>query len=378
MIQGRQAPILASILLIVAACRPQLGPTPTPTPSSIAGDLAPQTEMTVGLHLPGALGILAGPAQLVGIDGTTAAAKVSLSVQPFSAGADAFIGAGRTDAVDLFVADTATAMKANALGNDLVMVASLQARSSWTLLTLDSSPLQDLGGLDGSTIYVDGLVGDEVPLLAALANAGISAEQVTLQYPEDPSFAIDPAILASGTVAAAFVRTFDGYLRLGQYPNPDTGASVGEEFYRVLPIGESGATLGFWASAASLESDDAKKATAVALIALSDASAKCRDDEATCASTVYDSSISDLSLEALSWALEKYNESLWPNALGLFAIDLESVQSEIDVAAKLGIIGATPASSVIDQTILDLAQSYWPADVDRNGASFTPKGLAIP
>ena len=131
--------LLALCMLVTAACRPQIGPSQTPTPSSIAGSLVPSQAMAVGLHLPGALGSLAGPVLDVGISGSLAAANISVSSEPFSGGDQAFVGAGRTDAVDLFVASTAAAVAANAAGGDLELVASLQRTSSWRLMTLATS-----------------------------------------------------------------------------------------------------------------------------------------------------------------------------------------------------------------------------------------------
>ena len=374
----RTVAALAVGLLIVAGCRPQLGPQATPTPSSIAGDLAPKAAMTVGLHFPGAAGAAYAPVVAIGISGALAAANITVSAGTFEGGGSAFVGAGRTDAVDLFITDTASALVANAAGNDLVMIASLQRSPTWRLLALAGGKIESVDQLNGKAVYIDGLPGDELPLLAALASAGVDPASVQLIFPDSPALSFDANQLFDGTVAATYVRSFDGYVRLAQVTNPDTGASVGESFYRELPIAPIGAGLGIWASAASIVSDDAKLATAATLVALAQSMAQCRDDVPTCATLVADSSMSDLSVEALAWGMNALNGSLWPNTQGLFAIDRDTLQVEIDAAAAAGLTSRVTADSLISAEIYEIASKHWPANIDRSGSSWTPLELQIP
>ena len=335
--------------------------------------------MTVGLHLPGAVGSLAGPVLDIGITGTLAGANITVTTEPFAAGDQAFVGAGRTDAVDLFVADTAAVLAANMAGGDLVLISSLQRTSSWRLMTLASEQIESLAQLAETAIYIDGLHGDEAPLLNAMRASGVSTEKMTLIFPEDPVVSFDATQLIDGTVSAAFVRSFDGYIRLAQYGDPATGASVGESFYREVAINYAAGGLGIWASAASIESDDAKIAVAATLVALSESFAKCRDSVDACATVVSDSSVSDLGVEALAFGLNAINASLWPNSQGLFEFDLAALQAEIDAAFEGGLVASRgDAGSLMMDEILTMANQYWPAGVDRNGSSWVPLELVIP
>jgi len=375
----RTLSLLAACMLVVMACRPQLGPSSTPTPSSIAGNLVPSQPMTVGVHLPGAVGSLAAPILDIGITGTLAGANITLTTEPFAGGDQAFVGAGRTDAVDLFVADTGAALIANMAGGDLVLISSLQRSSSWRLMTLASGQVESLAQLAEGVIYIDGLHGDEMPLLNAMKVAGVSTEKLTLVFPEDPVVSFDPTQLIDGTVLAAFVRSFDGSVRLAQYVDPVTGVSAGESFYREIAIDDATDGLGIWASAASIESDDAKIAVAATLVALSDSFAKCRDDVAACATVVADSSVSDLSVEALAYGVNAINASLWPNPQGLFEIDRAALQVEIDMAFSVGLVASKgDAGSLIFDEILAMASQSWPAGVDRNGSAWVPLELVLP
>ena len=374
----RTALLVAVCLTVVTACRPQLGPSPTPTPSSIAGALTPSQAMTVGIHLPGAVGSFAAPVLDIGINGTLSASNVTVTTEPFAGGDQAFIGAERTDAVDLFVSDTATALVANAAGGDLVLISSLQTTSSWRLMTLASSKIKTLGQLATSTIYIDGLHGDEASLLSAMKKMGISTDKLKFVFPDDPVVSFDATQLVDGTIAAAFVRSFDGYIRLAQFIDPATGVGVGESFYREISANFSSSQLGIWASAASITSDDAKIAVEATLIALTQSFAKCRDDVATCSTQVADSSVSYLSVEALAYGINALNASIWPNSRGLFDVDAIGVQEAVNAAVEVGLVSHVATDTLIAKNIVDEASKYWPAGVDRNGASWAPLDLKIP
>lgn len=365
-------------LLVVIGCRPPLYASPTPTPSSIAGNLIPGQAMSVGIHFPGSAGAIYSSIVALNASGSLSAANVTVSGEPFAGEDQSFIGAERAEAVDLFIAESAVALTSNAAGNDLVLLASLQRTQSWRLLTLASGEIQGLDQLQGTTVYVDGLIGDELPLLIALNEAGVASTSVSLVYAEDPGASFDSTLLLDGSVAAAFVRTFDGYLRLAQAFDPNTGGSVGESFYRELPVAPLGAGLGIWARAASIQSDDAKIAVAATLVGLTQSMAQCRDDVEACAALVADSGLTDLGIEAVAWGLNAVNASLWPNQQGLFEIDRATLQAEIDAAVAVGLITTVSIDSFINDEILTMASQYWPAGVDRNGSSWVPLELVIP
>jgi len=334
--------------------------------------------MTVGVHLPGAPGALAASVLDIGASEGLAAGNITVTTEAFSSGDQAFVGAGRTDAVDLFVTDAAPALFANASGADLVLIASFQHSSTWRLLTLAASPVASLADLAGGSMYVDGVHGDEAPVLLAMKDAGISLEGLTFVYPDDPAIPFDATLLHDGTVKAALVRSFDGFARTAQYVDPATGASVGLAAYREISLSSTSDGLGIWASAASIAADDAKTAVAATLIAWSQSLTKCRDDVETCAMLVVDSSISDLQQESLAWDLNQINASLWPNPAGLFEIDSARLGVAISSANSVGIGSPASADSLIDRSILKLAQEQWIQGVDRNGAGWTPLDLPLP
>ena len=377
MLQRRLALLVAGVL-IVAGCRPQLGPSPTPTESSVAGALVPKQAMSVTVHLPGAAGPIFAGVSAVGAAQSLTAANITVNAIPLGSESDAFTPAKRDDVVDLYVVDTATALEANARGGDLVMIASLQRTPTWRLMTLKSGKIKTPSQLAGKSIYIDGLHGDELALSAALTAAGVSVSGVTYVFPDDSSTSFDPTQLQDGTVAAAFVRTFDGYIRLAQFADPKSGTSVGEAYYREIPVAPLGTGLGIWASAAWIKADDAKIAAAATLVAMTQSFAKCRDDVPTCASVMVDSSLSDLDADTLAWGINAINASLWPNAMGLFELDKNALQSEVDAAAAAGLAGSASADALLNVDILKLAKDFWPAGVDRNGATWAPLTLAIP
>jgi hypothetical protein len=367
-------------MVALIACRPSIAPSSTPTPSYIAGSLVPSKPMAVGIHLPGTPGALAGGIVDIEAVGALTAGNITVGSQTFSGGELAFVGAETDNVVDLFVADAATALLANAAGADLVMVASLQRLPGWRLVTIASGSTSAVSDLAGGTVFVDGIPGDEAPLLLALKNAGIDAGEVTLVFPDDPGLPYDAASLLDGTIRAVLVRTFDGYARIAQYVDPATEMGIGEAALREIPLDyeAAGSGLDVWATRTSIASDDQKIAVAATLLAWSQGSAKCREDVATCATQISDASISDLSVETLQWTINQLNASIWPNPAGLFEIDATRLGVAISAANSVGIGSATTAESLIDRSILKLAQGQWIQGVDRNGAGWTPLDLPLP
>ncbi|NBP82468.1 hypothetical protein EBU60_01200 [bacterium] len=376
----RNTALSALCMVALIACRPSIAPSSTPTPSYIAGSLVPSKPMAVGIHLPGTPGALAGGIVDIEAVGALTAGNITVGSQTFSGGELAFVGAETDNVVDLFVADAATALLANAAGADLVMVASLQRLPGWRLVTIASGSTSAVSDLAGGTVFVDGIPGDEVPLLLALKDAGIDAGEVTLVFPDDPGQPYDAASLLDGTIRAVLLRTFDGYARIAQYVDPATEMGIGEAALREIPLDyeSAGSGLDVWATRTSIASDDQKIAVAATLLAWSQGSAKCREDVATCATQISDGSISDLSVETLQWTINQLNASIWPNPAGLFEIDATRLGVAISAANSVGIGSATTAESLIDRSILKLAQEQWVQGVDRNGAGWTPLDLPLP
>jgi hypothetical protein len=334
--------------------------------------------MSVTFHLPGAPGAIFAAVSAISQNGVLDAAQITVNAVPLGTAGDAFTPAGRSDVVDLYVTDTAAALAANAAGADLVEIASLQHAPRWQLLTLAKGKVKSLAQLVGKSVYVDGLPGDELTLTAALQVAKIDPAGVTLIYPDDSSVSFDPTQLVDGTVAAVLVRNFDGYPRLVQFADPNTGVSVGSTYYRELPIVAVGSGLNVWASAAAITSDDAQIAAAATLVALSQSEAACRDDVHACASLFDESSLTDLDVDTVAWALDALNASIWPNGAGIFEMDAAMLQRDLDAMTAAGASTPGTPASLMNSAILSRAQGHWPGDVDRNGANWAPVKLEIP
>jgi hypothetical protein len=334
--------------------------------------------MSVTIHLPGAPGAVFAAVSAISQKGVLDAAQITVNAVPLGTAGDAFTPAGRSDVVDLYVTDTAAALAANAAGADLVEIASLQHAPRWQLLTLAKGKVKSLAQLAGKSVYVDGLPGDELALTAALQAAKTDPAGVTLIYPDDSSFSFDPTQLVDSTVAAVLVRNFDGYPRLVQFADPNTGVSVGATYYRELPIAAVGSGLNIWASAAAITSDDAQIAAAATLIALSQSEAACRDDVQACATLFDESSLTDLDVNTVAWALDALNASIWPNSAGLFEMDAATLQRDLDAMTAAGASTPGTPESLMSSAILSRAQGHWPSDVDRNGANWAPVKLEVP
>ena len=377
---GRRSAALVLSLLLVAACRPALPSEASPSASSIAGELIPSQEMSVVFHLPGAPSGLHAPFAFMTQEEALGAAGITVSIATPAMGADPFASGEDPVTVDLYLASPAAALAAREAGADLVLVSGFEQRADWRLVTAASSGITSLADLASGSIFVHGLQGDAATALAALAAAGVDPGTVNLTYAEDLSSPFDPTPVLDGTYAAAIVSSVDGWPRLVQGPDPASGSSVGTSGLTELPIdaGSSGSGLAIWAHAASLTTDDAKIAAAASLIALAQGLAFCRDSIDDCAALFLGIGTSDQDQETIVWSVNALNGLLWPNSAGVLSIDEPSLTAAVSTAIAANVLTSEFKSEYVDRSILELAQSHWPADLDRNGAGWTSLPVEIP
>lgn len=378
----RTALAVALSLMVVAACRPPIGGSAEPSATSIAGSLAPTKEMSVAIHLPGAPDALSAPVAYAAASESIAGSGVFLeSVVPY-ADEDAFdvrISAGQ---VDLFIATPAAALLAREAGHDLVMIAGLQRTAPMLLATAPTGP-SGIGVLSGSSILVQGRPGDEAPILAALAAAGVDTAGVLVSHPEDPSAPFDPTGLFDETYAAVAVNSYDGAARLQEFYSLETGLPLGPDGTTAIPD-ESGtlsaaAGVGVWVLRSALDDPDSVTALALTLIAIADGLAHCRDDAAACAVVLEDGGEVDRYGDALLWSINALNATMWPAPEGALAIDTAALSAAADQALSVGLITTPPVvDAVVDQRVLDLALSHLPSTIDLEGASWTPIEVQLP
>ena len=377
---GRRSAALALSLLLVGACRPALPSEASPSASSIAGELIPSQEMSVVFHLPGAPSGLHAPFAFMTQEEALGAAGITVSIATPAVGVDPFISGEDPVTVDLYVASPAAALAAREAGADLVLVAGFEQRADWRLVTAASSGITSLAGLANGNILVHGLPGDAATALAALSGAGVDPATLNLTYTEDLSTPLDPTPILDGTYAAAIVSSVDGWPRLVQGPDPISGASVGTAGLTELPIetASSGTGLAIWARAASLTTDDAKIAAAASLIALAQGLAFCRDSIDDCAALFLGIGTSDQDQETIVWSVNALNGLLWPNSAGVLSIDEPGITAAVSTAVAAKVLTSDFKSEYVDRSILELAQAHWPADLDRNGATWTSLPVEIP
>ena len=377
---GRSGAALALSPVLVAGCRPALPGEASPSASSIAGELVPSQEMSVVFHLPGAPSGLHAPFAFMTQEEALAAAGISVGIATPPPGVDPFLGAEDPVTVDLYVASPAAALAAREAGADLVMIAGLERRADWRLVTPIASGISDLAGLSGASIFVHGLPGDAATVLAAVEAAGVDPATLNLTYAEDLSMPFDPIPVLDGTYAAAIVSSVDGWPRLVQGPDPVSGSSVGLAGLRELlvdaPSADSG--LAIWAHASTLVAADAKIAAAAALIALAQGLAFCRDSIDDCAALFLGTGTSDQDQETVVWSVNALNGRIWPSEAGVLSIDLPGLTSAVATAVAANVLSSAFSPEMVDGSILELAEAHWPADLDRNGAGWTSLSVEIP
>lgn len=383
MIRLNVAARVALSLILVAACRPTLGGSEEPSASSIAGDLVPSREIAVAVHLPGAPDALASAiTKAAGLE-SIAGAGVRLEIVIPYPDEDAFAIRQRDGQTDIFFATPAAALVAREAGNDLVLIAGLQRRAGLQLAVL-SEGIASLAEAAAGPILLQGRPGDEAPLLAQLDEAGIDRSSLEIALAVDPSSPFDLYGLFDATYVAAAVTNYDGAARLQEFYDLESGIPVGPEGTRFV-AGADGDTLalapglGIWALRSALESDDNRIAMAVALIAIADGLAGCRDEAAACAAILEDSAIADRFGDGLLWSINAFNSTMWPAPNGALSIDEFELTRAVSQAVAAGVASvAPPVADLIDLRVLDLALLNLPATIDLVGESWVPIEVLLP
>jgi hypothetical protein len=348
---------ILSIALIAVACRPPVGGSVEPSASSIAGELRPSKEIAVTVHLPGAPDVLTAPLAYAAASETIAAAGITLNQVPPTAGEAPFPLVASTTRLQLYIATPDAVLASATARESLVMIANLQQKTSMVLVA-PAGGAATAADLSGTTILVQGMIGDEAPLLALLAREG--AENVTAELPADSSIPLDLTPLFDGTYSAAFLTSYDGLGRAQEFTSFESGLPDG---ITVIDLGDTSSVfgLGLWMEKTAQDDEDLSIAAALILIGLTDGLAFCRDQPSECASIFEQGGETDRFGDSLAWSVDQFNASVWPAPKGV-----------------LDVISVSVAGISISNQILERAIPNLPATIDRIGDSWAPSGVALP
>jgi hypothetical protein len=304
--------------------------------------------------------VLTAPLAYAAASETIAAAGITLNQVAPTAGEVAFPLVASKTRLQLYIA-TPDAVAASATAREsLVMIANLQQKTSMVLVA-PASGAATAADLSGTTILIQGIVGDEVPLLALLAREG--AENVTAEFPADSSIPLDLTPLYDGTYAAAFLTQYDGLARAQEFISLESGLPVGPDGITVIDLGDTSDVRGLalWMEKSAKEDEDFSIAAALILIGLTDGLAFCRDQPGECAAVFEQGGETDRFGDSLAWSIDQFNASVWPAPQGV-----------LDLGSNL------PAGVSVSNQILERAIANLPAGTDRIGESWAPSGTALP
>jgi len=386
--RGPLSALLTSAILVVAACRPGTG-EPTPSASSIAGDLIPSREITVAISLPEGGSTLAAAIAVAAGSESLGGTQITVSTFTSFAGEDQFESGFRDGQIDLYLATAGSVLSAQASGDsadDLVQIAGLQTRDSRSLISYASD---ELSSISSGPILVQGRPGDELSLLQLLASEEAAKpgttpdpKQLTFIYSADPSAPFDITPLVDGTAVAAWVTDFDGLARAYEAYRADDGVQYGiAGVKRILTTSVDSplAGVGIWAHKGDLANEDLLISTAAFLVSLASGAASCRDSALDCAGVVEANALSDRSGDALVWSVNEVNRSMWPAPEGVLAVNSAALDAAIAAASAAGwAIGSVRSTDLIDTKALELALANLTAALDVNGATWTPLELTLP
>jgi hypothetical protein len=240
------------------------------------------------------------------------------------------------------------------------MIANLQQTTSMVLVA-PAGGATTAAGLSGKRILVQGMIGDEAPLLAVLAREG--AQNVTAEFPADSSIPLDLTPLFDGTYSAAFLTSYDGLARAQEFISLESGLPVGPDGITIVDLGDMSSVfgLGVWMEKTAQDDEDLSIAAALILIGLTDGLAFCRDQPSECAAIFEQGGDTDRFGDSLVWSVDQFNASVWPAPKGV--LDVVSVSAA----------GITVSNQILERAIANL-----PTGIDRNGEGWTPSGVALP
>jgi len=385
---GSLAAFLTSAILVVAACRPGTG-EPTPSASSIAGDLVPAREVTVAISLPEGSSTLAAAIAVAAGSESLGGSQITVSTFTSFAGEEQFQSGHREGQIDLYLATVGSVLSAQASGDtadDLVQIAGLQTRDIRSLISYMSDKVSSLSS---GPILVQGRPGDELSLLELLAsqeaaNPGSTPDpkKLTFLYSADPSAPFDITPLVDGTAVAAWVTDFDGLARAYEAYRVADGVQYGiAGVKRILTTSADSqlAGVGIWAHKIDLDNQDLLVSTAAFLVSLASGAASCRDDALDCAGVVEAGALSDRSGDSLIWSVNEVNRSTWPAPDGLLTINTVAIDAAITLATAAGWgIGSVDSAALSDTRAFQLAVDHLPADLDVKGSTWTSIEIVLP
>lgn len=385
---GSLSALLTSAILVVAACRPGTG-EPTPSASSIAGELVPSREVTVAISLPEGNSTLAAAIAVAAGSESLGGSQITVSTFTSFAGEEQFQSGHREGQIDLYLATVGSVLSAQASGDtadDLVQIAGLQTRDIRSLISYSNDKL---ASISSGPILVQGRPGDELSLLELLAsqeaaNPGSTpdAKKLTFLYSADPSAPFDITPLVDGTAVAAWVSDFDGLARAYEAYRVDNGVQYGLDGVKRILTTNADSTLagvGIWAHKIDLSNQDLLISTAAFLISLASGAASCRDSAPDCAGVVEAGALSDRTGDSLLWSVNEVNRSMWPAPEGLLAINTASIERAVTLASEAGwAIGSVSSADLVDTQAFQLAMDHLPADLDLKGLTWMSLEVALP
>ncbi len=384
---GTLSALMTSAILVVAACRPSIG-EPTPSASSIAGDLVPSHEVSVSISLPEGSSTLAAAIAVAAGSESLGGSQISVSTFTPFAGEDQFQSGHREDQIDLYLATAGAVLSAQESGetaDDLVQIAGYQTRDFRSLISYTSSKLSSI---TRGPILVQGRPGDELGLLAVLASQEMAnpgstpdTKDLTFLYSSDPSAPFDITPLVDGTATTAWVTDFDGLARAYEAYRAKNGIQYGlNGVKRILTTSaeSSIAGAGLWAHKIDLENQDLLISTAAFLIALGDGAASCRDSALDCAGVVEGNGLSDRFGDSLIWSINEVNRTMWPASNGLFFVNTSAIDVAISAATASGWTVSVESTDLVDLQAYQLAIDHLPAALDLTGAAWSPIEVILP
>jgi NMT1/THI5 like len=373
-----------AVCMLVLACRPPIAgeggdgtdiagaspggtPAPTETPAPAVA-LKPAALTTVSVQMFRGFGPPDAPLQYGQALDSYSASNIALNLAPPIPGYDPFVVQPAADSVNLWLGTAADVAPAKAKGLDLVAVGEIAGHDPTVLVLPAESGKEPLTKLKGKTVLVD-TAGAAASLKAALAEAGMKPDDVTILSADDPSAPFDPTPLLDGTAAAAAVSSYDGWARIQEAVVMNGGDPATYVARDLRPADQ--ALLGelIWAQKSDVADPALAPAITAFLAVVAQSQVACSQAVEDCAGAA--ASQSDRTPEGLAWSIDQLDRVLFPSTDGILHMEKGAWDRTIkamDAAAVDGVDALTFTNDLANAVIAALG-----SQLDLKGADFQPR-----
>ena len=391
MMRSRPLTVLATSVLVFAACSSAASPSAAP-PESTAPSEAPSTAPS---EAPASAAAEAATVRLqlqwvpqAQFAGYFAAERQgyykaeNLTVQILPGGPDIVpqqVGSA-PDGPEFTLSWVPKVLEAREKGSDLVNIAQIFQRSGTLSVTWKKDNITDPCQLAGKKVGTWGF-GNEFEVTAGLLKCGLTPG---LENKGDPKTqyqqvtqAFDMVAFLNHEIDAAEAMIYNEYAQVLESTNPETGQLYSPDDLNVINWNDYRVSMlqdAIWARQSWLQQGNNKDIAVRFVRASLKGWMYCRDNPADCVQYTTDAG-SQLGAGHQAWMMNEVNGLIWPSPLGVGVMDPIQWSQTVKVAKQAGIIKSDPSIEAYTTDIVKAA--YAGLEGDTKGEGFQKATIQV-